>query len=109
MRRIFSALAVVAMLLALVLSLPALGLHGAAHAKASAHHLHHAPPHPMTPDLPHDGDDIACKALCTGPILTAMTGDAHTGASHTTQPRPDAPRVWADWVRALSPPPKRAA
>lgn len=100
---------IVATLLALVLSLPALGLHGAAHDKAEAHHVHHAPAHPMPSDLPDDGDDIACKALCTGPILTAATGGAHTSAPHTAHPRPDAPRFWADWVRATSPPPKRAA
>jgi hypothetical protein len=109
MRRIFSALSIVATLLALVLSMPSLGLHGAAHAKASAHHLHHAPAYPMPSDLPDDGDDIACKALCTGSFPTTTTGDAHTSAPHMAHPRPDAPRVWADWVRATSPPPKHLA
>ncbi|MGX0901606.1 hypothetical protein ACSSV8_000160 [Roseovarius sp. MBR-79] len=109
MRRIFTALPFVAMLLGLVLSLPALGLHGAAHDKVAAHHNHLAPAHPMPSDLPDDGDDIACKALCTGPLLTRTTGDARPPASHAAQPRTDAPRFWVDWVRPVSPPPKHLA
>jgi hypothetical protein len=92
MRRIFTALPFVAMLLGLVLSLPALGLHGAAHDKVAAHHNH-----------------LACKALCTGPLLTRTTGDARTPAPHAAQPRTDAPRFWVDWVRPVSPPPKHLA
>ncbi len=109
MRRFFTALPFVATLLAFVLSLPALGLHGAAHDTAEAYHIHNAPAHPMPSDLPDDGDDIACKALCTGPFPSAATGSAQATAPLTAHPRPDAPRFWADWVRATSPPPKHLA
>ncbi|MBC7163857.1 MAG: hypothetical protein H5U15_02530 [Roseovarius sp.] len=109
MRRFFTALPIVATLLALVLSLPALGLHGAAHEKAEAHHNHHAPAHPIRQDLSQDDDDIACETLCTGPLLTVAVDTPHTATAHAAQPRPRASRLWADWACPVSPPPKHPA
>lgn len=108
MRRYFTLLPIMAMMIALALSLTVPGLHGAAHEVDGAH-VHHAPAQSAPPDMPHDGGDIACKALCTGTVLTAPSAVAHAPAPRAAEPQPDAPRLWADWAHPLSPPPKHPA
>ncbi|MBE0453340.1 hypothetical protein [Roseovarius autotrophicus] len=118
MRQAAKALPVFAVLLALVLSLPVLGLHGFTHgavpATDTAQHLHHIPTHPTSPDDSlnrgvNDSADIACKALCTGPLLATATDASHPAALRLAPHRSDAPRLWVNWTRPQSPPPKPAA
>lgn len=94
-----------AFVVGLVLILPMSAVHGAAHGPDEGH-LHHAPPNPETPDLSPDNDDIACNVLCTGPLLRAGLSVAHGPAPHSARPRPDTRRIWSDWARPTSPPPK---
>lgn len=114
MRQSPAILPVIATLLALLLSVPMAGLHGTAHGGDAMQHLHQVTPHLGSPDTtplgaPEHPHDIACMALCTGPLLTTATPMAQNVTSHRTRHRTEANRRWTDWVRAFSPPPKLAA